>query len=135
MASLTFRLSNTVLGAPDPPALAEFYRSLLGWRYRDEDHEADPHWIVIKPHEDTADHPLPGLSFQIEKDHVPPVWPAGPDDQQMQLHLDIGVGDLEAGVARAEELGATQAAYQPQDDVRVMLDPVGHPFCLFAPGG
>jgi len=21
---------------------------------------------------------------------------------------------------------------QPQDDVRVMLDPAGHPFCLFA---
>jgi hypothetical protein len=28
-------------------------------------------------------------------------------------------------------LGATQAAYQPQDDVRVLIDPDGHPFCLF----
>jgi hypothetical protein len=24
------------------------------------------------------------------------------------------------------------AAYQPQDDVRVLLDPAGHPFCLYA---
>jgi hypothetical protein len=28
-------------------------------------------------------------------------------------------------------LGATVAAYQPQDDVRVVLDPAGHPFCLY----
>ena len=132
---MKFRLSNTVLGTPDPPALAQFYRSMLGWNYRDEDHESDDAWVVIKPPGDTNDAPLVGLAFQLEEHHVPPVWPAGPDDQQMQLHLDIGVEDLEAGVARAEELGAAQASYQPQDDVRVMLDPVGHPFCLFAPGG
>lgn len=130
-----FRLSNTVIGTPDPPGLAEFYRTLLGWRYRDEDHEDDPTWIVIKPLGDTDDQPQVGLAFQLEEQHVPPVWPAGRDDQQMQLHLDIGVEDLAAGVARAEELGATQAAHQPQHDVRVMLDPAGHPYCLFAPGG
>jgi hypothetical protein len=39
--------------------------------------------------------------------------------------------DLESEVARAEVLGARQAEWQPQDDVRVMLDPAGHPFCLF----
>ena len=50
----------------------------------------------------------------------------------MQLHLDIGITDLAAGVAYAESLGASLAAYQPQDDVRVLLDPAGHPFCLFA---
>ena len=131
----TFRLASTVLGTPDPPGLAEFYRSLLGWRYRDEDHEDDPTWIVIKPPDDSPGDPRTGLSFQLEAQHVPPEWPAGPVDQQMQLHLDIGVDDLEAAVARAEELGATQAAHQPQDDVRVLLDPAGHPFCLFAPGG
>ena len=123
-------LSNTVLGTPDPPGLAEFYQQLLGWVYRDEDHASDDTWVVIKPPEGG-----PGLSFQLEKDHVPPVWPGGPADQQMQLHLDIGVEELEPGVARAEQLGATQASHQPQDDVRVMLDPAGHPFCLFAPGG
>ena len=25
----------------------------------------------------------------------------------------------------------TRAAYQPQDDLRVLFDPAGHPFCLF----
>ncbi len=52
----------------------------------------------------------------------------------MQLHLDFQVEDLPAAVARAEALGARQADHQPQDDVRVLLDPDGHPFCLFLPG-
>ncbi len=72
------------------------------------------------------------LSFQTVTDHVSPVWPAGPDDQQMMMHLDVAVEDLEAGVAWALESGATEAEHQPQKDVRVMLDPAGHPFCLFA---
>jgi hypothetical protein len=52
----------------------------------------------------------------------------------MQLHLDLQVEDLHAATARALELGATEADFQPQDDVRVLLDPDGHPFCLFLPG-
>ena len=59
------------------------------------------------------------------------MWPPLAGRQQMQLHLDIAVDDLPAGVARAGSLGAAEAAEQPQDDVRVMLDPAGHPFCLF----
>ena len=73
----------------------------------------------------------PGLSFQLEVDHVPPTWPQGPGDQQMQLHLDIRVEDLVAATGFAQSLGARVAEFQPQDDVRVMLDPAGHPFCLF----
>ena len=34
-------------------------------------------------------------------------------------------------MADAVELGATLHEHQPQDDVRVMLDPAGHPFCLY----
>jgi hypothetical protein len=49
----------------------------------------------------------------------------------MNTHLDIGVDDLSAGVARAVELGATLADHQPQPDVRVMRDPAGHIFDLF----
>jgi len=48
------------------------------------------------------------------------------------LHLDIAVADLDAAVGWALTLGARQADYQPQEHVRVMLDPIGHPFCLFA---
>jgi glyoxalase superfamily protein len=75
------------------------------------------------------------LSFQLETEHQPPTWPTRADTQQMQLHLDIGVDDLEAAVSRAEALGARQAEEQPQELVRVMHDPAGHVFCLFAPGG
>jgi hypothetical protein len=123
-------VSNTVLGTTDPPGLADFYLQLLGWVYRDEDHASDDTWVVIKPPEGGS-----GLSFQLETEYEPPTWPTERGTQQMQLHLDIGVQDLEAEVARAEGLGARRAEWQPQDDVRVMLDPAGHPFCLFAPGG
>jgi len=59
------------------------------------------------------------------------VWPSSPEHQQMQIHLDLWVDDLPAACAHAEAVGAVPAAYQPQDDVRVYLDPVGHVFCLF----
>jgi hypothetical protein len=61
---------------------------------------------------------------------VPPTWPAG-EQQQMQLHLDVQVDDLAAATGFALGAGATLAAFQPQDDVRVMPDQAGHPFCLF----
>jgi Glyoxalase-like domain len=70
------------------------------------------------------------LNFQTEPLYVHPVWPAGPGDQQMMMHLEIKVDDLEAGVAHAVAQGAVLADFQPQDDVRVCLDPAGHPFCL-----
>ncbi|CAN5836641.1 hypothetical protein BH24ACT6_BH24ACT6_16980 [soil metagenome] len=34
------------------------------------------------------------------------------------------------GVFAAMALGATLAEHQPQANVRVLLDPAGHPFCL-----
>ena len=114
------------LGSPDPRSLASFYRALLDWDVIEEEDE----WVVLKPQGDRGS---TGLSFQLEERHVPPTWPAGEGDQQMQLHLDIRVDDLAEGEARALALGAVLASYQPQDDVRVLLDPAGHPFCLFQP--
>jgi catechol 2,3-dioxygenase-like lactoylglutathione lyase family enzyme len=115
-------LTSTVLGAPDARELARFYCGLLGYEIRTN--ESD--WVTIGP---------PGggtrLSFQTEEHHVRPVWPGGPGDQQMQLHLDIEVRDLHAAGEHARALGATLAEFQPQKDVRVWLDPAGHPFCLW----
>ena len=116
------RLSATVLDTPDPPGLARFYQRLLGWPLVED----TPQWARLRPEDGGS-----GLSFQLEADHVPPVWPAGPGDQQMQVHLDIEVDDLEAAGEIAREAGATLAEFQPQADVRVWLDPAGHPFCLF----
>ena len=111
------------LGARDPRALAQFYARLLGG-------ESTPH----EPGESEYVVRLPGglgVSSQLEQHHVRPVWPGGPDDQQMQAHLEIQVKDLEPALAFALECGAELAGFQPQDDVRVCLDPAGHPFCLY----
>jgi predicted enzyme related to lactoylglutathione lyase len=119
---MTFRLTATVLDAPDPKALALFYQRLLGWPI-DSD---EPDWVTLRPPDGGA-----GLSFSLEERLVPPTWPAGEGDQQMQLHLDIEVDDLDAAVGQAVAAGARVAEFQPQDDVRVLLDPAGHPFCLW----
>ncbi len=113
----------TVLGTPDPVGLGRFYAGLLGG----ELDEGDPTFVtlLVRPTDTT------NLAFQLEPDHVPPVWPSGSSEQQMQVHLDVGVTSLPEAVADAVALGARPAAYQPQDDVRVMLDPAGHPFCLY----
>ena len=118
----TVSLTANVLNAPDPRALAGFYQQLLGWPLGQD----EPDWVTLRPPGGGA-----GLSFQTERAHVRPTWPAGPGDQQMQMHLDIEVDDLEAAGARAVAAGAVLADYQPQDDVRVYLDPAGHPFCLW----
>ena len=118
----TMTLTSTVLGTPDPRGLARFYAALLDWPIGTD----DPEWATLRPGG-------PGLSFQLEPDHVPPTWPQGPGDQQMQAHLDIEVADLAAAERFAVSLGARVADVQPQDHVRVMLDPAGHPFCLFLP--
>jgi catechol 2,3-dioxygenase-like lactoylglutathione lyase family enzyme len=116
------RLSTTVLDAPDARILAAFYERLLGWiRVADE-----PGWVTLRPPSGGT-----GLSFQSEPNFSPPVWPSVPGEQHMMTHLDIAVEDLEVGVAWACAAGARLADFQPQERVRVMLDPVGHPFCLF----
>ncbi len=119
---MTTTFTGPVLDAPDARALAEFYRQLLDW-----DVLADsPDWVVLRAPDRGA-----RLSFQTEPKYRRPVWPATDDDQQMMAHLDIEVDDLDAEVTRAVALGAEVAEFQPQDHVRVCLDPVGHPFCLF----
>ncbi|MDQ4008547.1 MAG: VOC family protein [Actinomycetota bacterium] len=111
-----------VLDSPDPGALAGFYARLLGWRI-DTD---EPTWVTMAPPDGVA-----YLAFQRSPEYVPPVWPTAEGRQQMMLHLDFEVSDLDAAVADALEMGATLAEFQPQEQVRVMLDPVGHPFCLY----
>lgn len=53
----------------------------------------------------------------------------------MMMHLDIEVNDLSSAVELALALGATVTDFQPQDDVRVLFDPAGHPLCLFVRTG
>ncbi|WP_315093369.1 VOC family protein [uncultured Cellulomonas sp.] len=121
-AGLELSLSTTVLEARDANALADFYRRLLGWRVMAE----EPGWVMLRPPSGGT-----GISFSSDPLYETPVWPATTDHQQMMEHLDIWVNDLDRGVEHALAEGATLAGFQPQDEVRVMLDPAGHPFCLF----
>ena len=116
-----------VLGSPDPVRLAEFYRDLLGWPIT----IADETWVTMTLRDEAGGPVRANLAFQLEENHVRPVWPGTAGDQQMQVHLDLPVTDLAPAVEDALALGATKADFQPQKDVVVMLDPDGHPFCLY----
>ncbi|MEU4198007.1 VOC family protein [Kribbella sp. NPDC026611] len=118
----------TVLDAPDPQALGLFYHAVLGWEIATN--EPDQFTLAVPGNSQTY------LAFQLQHSApwVRPTWPAEAGQQQMMMHLDIEVGDLDAAVAHALDLGATLADFQPQEEVRVLLDPAGHPFCLYTDG-
>ena len=111
-----------VLEAPDPPILGRFYADLLGWPMTTDDSDG----ATLKPEDGVA-----YLAIQKAAVYTPPVWPPTEGTQHMTMHLDFEVTDLDDAVAHAVELGASVADHQPQDDVRVLLDPAGHPLCLY----
>jgi catechol 2,3-dioxygenase-like lactoylglutathione lyase family enzyme len=95
---------------------------MLGWPVHDD--AAD--WAtVVSPQE------VVYLGFQASAEYVAPTWPPTSGAQQQMLHLDFEVHDLDAAVAAAQQAGARLAESQPQTAVRVLLDPDGHPFCLY----
>jgi predicted enzyme related to lactoylglutathione lyase len=112
-----------VLDAPDGPELARFYSRLLGWTIFNE----SATWADVAPSEDAGYN----LAFASEEKYVRPVWPTAEGQAQMSMHLDIEVDDLDDAVRYAITCGAELAFYQPQEKVRVLLDPAGHPFCLY----
>jgi len=112
-----------VLDAPDAVALAQFYAALLGWH---ADPKPGANFVSIAPPDGVA-----YLATQTAENYQRPTWPNQQGQQQMMLHLDFEVSDLAAATAHALELGAVLADEQPQETVRVLLDPAGHPFCLY----
>jgi catechol 2,3-dioxygenase-like lactoylglutathione lyase family enzyme len=112
-----------VMDVPDPALVARFYAGLMGW----EIVVSEPNHVVIAP---TGEH-VEYIGFQRSETYVPPVWPPEDGRQQMMLHIDIEVPELEPAVAEAVAAGARVADFQPQETVRVLLDPAGHPFCLY----
>ena len=111
-----------VLDAPDVAVLARFYSELRGWPIWKQDVTG----AALDLGEGVA-----YLGIQHNPDYVRPVWPGTAGHQQMMLHLDFEVADLDAAVAHAVDLGAELPEHQPQENVRVLLDPAGHPFCLY----
>jgi catechol 2,3-dioxygenase-like lactoylglutathione lyase family enzyme len=125
----TVRWTTVCIDCADADVLAAFYCRLFGW----EVNARDDGWVQARDPNGGI-----GLNFQAEEWYVPPTWPEQPGQQSKMLHFEILVDDLEAAVATAVAAGATVAPHQPPDrdpnGLRVMLDPAGHPFCLFVEG-
>ena len=126
------RANAITIGTSRPHDLAHFYARLLNLPVT-ADNPAIPGdpihggWAQVRP----TDGAGLTLNFEYERYFESPIWPSTADGQKATQHLDIEVDDLEASVSWAIELGATLAEFQPQDDVRVLFDLDGHPFCLF----
>jgi catechol-2,3-dioxygenase len=104
------------IDAPDASALAHFYGDLLGMEVTYD----GPEGALIAGDGKS-------LMFQQVSGYNPPQWPDPAHPQQ--AHLDILVADLDAGEARALELGASRLDGGGQRS-RVFADPAGHPFDL-----
>jgi catechol 2,3-dioxygenase-like lactoylglutathione lyase family enzyme len=133
MTRPSLRVTSVTIGTDQPNDLARFYAHLLGWPVTAEDppDPVDPAkggWAQIRPPEVETG---PTLNFEYELQFVRPVWPSRPGQQNATQHLDVWVTDLDEAVTWAVGQGAVLAEFQPQGDVRVLLDPSGHPFCLF----
>jgi Glyoxalase-like domain len=116
------KMRAVVLDCPDPGALAEFYRALLGGdiTYADDD------WVNLRDGGNVL------LSFQRAPDYQAPDWPGVEHGQQ--FHIDVTVDDVDQAEPQVLALGARRTELQPgiaeDSNWRVYLDPVGHPFCL-----
>jgi catechol 2,3-dioxygenase-like lactoylglutathione lyase family enzyme len=129
-------MSGPCLNAPDVAELTRFYEQLLGW---DIEELAGPRpgrppgagWSRLRPADRSTK-----IEIQFEEHYIRPVWPGAAGEQGMQMHLDIWVEDVAAGVAWATACGAAEAEPQPANRnpsrLRIMLDPAGHPFCLWS---
>jgi predicted enzyme related to lactoylglutathione lyase len=121
------RWTGVCLDCASAEELARFYGRLLGWEVTARDGD---HWISMADPDGGV-----GLNFQAEDWYQPPVWPEQPGGQDKMLHFEIKVDDLDTAIAHAIAAGGKVAVQQPHDRdlarLRVMLDPAGHPFCLY----
>lgn len=112
-----------VVDCRDPRSLGRFYADLCGC----ELHSRADDWAWIEPpvRGGTAGGSGgPRIAFQ----RVPE-----PKSGKVRLHLDLGAHDVDAVVARALHLGATQLQEPATDEAGafvVLADPEGHEFCI-----
>jgi catechol 2,3-dioxygenase-like lactoylglutathione lyase family enzyme len=130
------QLLHTAIDTTDARALAEFYRQLLGLRYRQGDEPRadgdadDADWLVLVDPSGARQ-----LAFQQVERLEPTTWPT--HDVPMQMHLDFTVSslqELQRHRERAESLGAQlllDRADDSNEPLYVLADPSGHPFCIF----
>ncbi|MGZ4600532.1 MAG: VOC family protein [Oryzihumus sp.] len=130
------QLLHTAIDTTNARALAEFYRQLLGLRYRPGDEPPaagevdDADWLVLVDANGARK-----LAFQQVERLERTTWPG--HDVPMQMHLDLTVpsrAELERQRERAESLGAQlllDRTDDPGEPLYVLADLSGHPFCIF----
>jgi catechol 2,3-dioxygenase-like lactoylglutathione lyase family enzyme len=129
MATSTARWVGVAIDCDAAPPVAHFYERLLGF----EVHDLGPRWAQLFD-------PAGGVHLNIQgmEGYEAPTWPEEPDRQAKMMHFEVQVDDLEAAVATALDAGGTEAPWQPptrdRNRIRIMLDPAGHPLCLFLAG-
>lgn len=132
MATSRARLGGIAIdcGEGQAQAVAHFYEELLGYEVLDP---GGPSWKQLND-------PRTGLHLNIQGEtwYQPPTWPEQPGQFTKMLHFEVMTEDLAAAVATAVAAGGRQSPWQPAnrdpDRIRIMLDPAGHPLCLFLPG-
>jgi predicted enzyme related to lactoylglutathione lyase len=126
----SIRWTTLTVDCHDAEALGAFYSCLLGWEVVDRDGAG---WLQLRNPDGGI-----GMNIQAEAGYEPPVWPERLGRQAKMMHLEVLVDDLPAAVRQVVACGGTEAPHQPEDRdpgrLRVMLDPAGHPFCLFVDG-
>ena len=113
------RLRSVVLDCPDPFALADFYRQVIGGSVLPD---SDDTWVVL------VDSDGRRIAFQKSPEYQSPTFPDPKGSQQ--FHLDVLVEDVEEAEPKVLALGATLVQKDTDDQFRVYRDPVGHTFCL-----
>lgn len=104
-----------------------FYTGMFGIKVLDKEER----WAMVGD-------PAAGMAINIQAEdwYVAPIWPEHVDAQTKMMHFEIEVDHVERAVARAVSLGAREAPNQPADrdlnTLTIMLDPAGHPFCLWS---
>jgi catechol 2,3-dioxygenase-like lactoylglutathione lyase family enzyme len=130
VSTTTIRWVGVAIDCADAGPVARFYERLLGFELGDFE---PPHWAQLWD-------PAGGVHLNIQGEtwYEPPTWPERPGEPSKMLHFEVEVDDLAAALATALEAGGTEAPWQPPDRdrerIRVVLDPAGHPLCLFLRG-
>jgi predicted enzyme related to lactoylglutathione lyase len=114
----------------DAEELGAFYSRLFGWDITARDGSG---WLQLRNPRGGI-----GLNIQAEDTYEAPVWPDRSGHRAKMMHFEVLVDDLDAAVELVHDLGGSEALFQPADRdrsrLRIMLDPAGHPFCLFVDG-
>jgi Glyoxalase-like domain len=121
---MTLRIQCLCIDTADPPGLAAFWQSVLGWRITSAEGGDE---VVLEP---PAGSPEDGVAPDLLFLRVPE-GKAGKN----RLHLDLRPVDQAAEVSRLEGLGARRADVGQGPDVSwvVLADPDGNEFCVLRP--